>query len=169
MSAHALALYADAPVDDEALSSELRAIDGIPLVLAAQILGVVDEGADKVFDAAARAAGMTRIATELPYALMRGRSPLPEARSPNRFESLPDWDSQIAWLAAEAAGAMDAVRRHLTDKPRSFMTALLPLALVGPYFRALQTPRHEATRDLVEIAPLVRLWRIARAHWTGRL
>jgi 15-cis-phytoene synthase len=170
LSAHALALYADAPVDDEALSSELRAIDGIPLVLAAQILGVVvDEGADKVFDAAARAAGMTRIATELPYALMHGRSPLPEARSPNRFESFPDWHPQIAWLAAGAAGAMHAVRRHLTDKPRTFMTALLPLALVGPYFRALQTPRHEATRDLVEIAPLVRLWRMARAHWTGRL
>lgn len=170
LSAHAEALYVDAPADDQALNRRLRAIDGTPLALAAQILGVaVDERANEVLDAAARAAGMARIGLELPYALMHGRSPLPVARSPNPFESPADWHPQIAWLAAEAAAAMGVVRRHLADKPQAFITALLPLALVGPYFRALQMPRHEPTRDLVEIAPLARLWRIARAHWTGRL
>jgi 15-cis-phytoene synthase len=170
LSAHAEALYADAPADDRALNRRLRAIDGTPLALAANILGVADnERANEVLDAAARAAGMARIGLELPYELMHGRSPLPVARSPNPFESPADWRPQIAWLAAEAAAATDVVRRHLADKPQAFITAFLPLALVGPYFRALQMPRHEPTRDLVEIAPLARLWRIARAHWTGRL
>ena len=87
LSAHAEALYADAPADDRALNRRLRAIDGTPLALAAQILGVaVDERANEVLDAAARAAGMARIGLELPYALMHGRSPLPVARSPNPFE-----------------------------------------------------------------------------------
>jgi phytoene synthase len=33
----------------------------------------------------------------------------------------------------------------------------------------LQGARHEPVRDIVEIAPIARLWRIARAHWSGRL
>jgi 15-cis-phytoene synthase len=170
LSAHAEALYADAPADDEALNRRLRAIDGTPLTLGAKILGVAfDQRANEILDAAARAAGMARIGLDLPYELMHGRSPLPVARSPNPFETPADWHPQIAWLAVEAAAAMGVVRRHLADKPQAFITALLPLALVGPYFRALQMPRHEPTRDLVEIAPLARLWRIARAHWTGRL
>jgi phytoene synthase len=170
LNAHAEALYSDAPADDGALNRRLRAIDGTPLALAAKILGVaVDERANEVLDAAARAAGMARIGLELPYSLMHGRSPLPVTRSPNPFESPADWHPPIAWLAAEAAEAMAVVRRHLAEKPQAFITALLPLALVGPYFRALQRPRHEPTRDLVEIAPLARLWRIARVHWTGRL
>ncbi len=170
LSAHAHALYADPPADDAGLNLQLRAIDGTPFVLAAQILGVdIGEHADDVVDAAARAAGFARIGIELPRALMRGRTPLPKARSPNPFVSPQDWGPQIAWLAHEAAEAMGAVRRLLAGQPRAFTTALLPLALVEPYFRALQNTGHEPARDIVEIAPLARLWRIAWAHWTGRL
>ena len=104
-----------------------------------------------------------------PTRCSEGRTPLPKARSPNPFVSPQDWGPQIAWLAGEAAEAIGAVRRHLAGKPRAFVTALLPLALVEPYFRALQKAGHEPARDIVEIAPLARLWRIAWAHWTGRL
>jgi phytoene synthase len=170
LDAHAQALYADAPADDAALDANIAAVDGVPLECAAQILNVVfDARAKEIPSAAARAAGMARIARTLPYALSRGRLPLPEARSPNRYLSAQDWHPQIAWLATEAKDAMVTVRRLLKGEPRPLITALLPLALVEPYFRALQASRHEPTRDLIEIAPLARLWRIARAHWTGRL
>jgi phytoene synthase len=170
--AHTDALYADPPADDVALNSAFQAIDGTPLALAMQVLqGPLDADAHDLVAAAARASGLARIGLALPYTLAAGRSPLPETRMPEAAASkdAPDWRPQIAWLAKEAEAALAAVRRQLAGKPRAFTTALLPLALIEPYFRALQKPRHEPGRDIVEIAPLARLWRIARAHWARTL
>jgi phytoene synthase len=168
LRAHTDALFADPPADDMALNRAFRAIDGMPLAFAMRVLhGALDTDAEDLIDAAARASGLTRIGLTLPYALAAGRSPLPDARSPTSDDA--NWRSQIAWLADEAKAALSAVRRELVGKPRTFTTALLPLALIEPYFRALQDPRHEPARDIVDIAPLARLWRIARAHWTRRL
>lgn len=166
--AHMSALYADPPADDVALNDRFTAIDGTPLRLALEMLyGPLDADAADLANAAARASGLTRVALALPYDLAAGRSPLPEARAPGAADA--DWRPQIAWLAQEADAALHAVRRQLKGKTREFTTALLPLALIEPYFRALQDVRHEPRRDIVDIAPLARLWRIARAHWTGAL
>jgi phytoene synthase len=169
LAAHADALYPDSPASDDDLIARLRVIDGTPFRLAASILGI--ELDDQTIDAAARASGFARLGIELPYALMRGRALVPAVRAPNPFESdeAADWRPQIAWFAAEGLHGLSKVRRHLTGKPRVFTTALLPLALVEPYFRALQSPRHEPARDIVDLAPIARLWRIARAHWSGRI
>jgi phytoene synthase len=43
------------------------------------------------------------------------------------------------------------------------------LALVEPYLRALEKPGQNPLRDVAEIAPLQRIWRIGRAHWLGRM
>jgi len=169
LAAHANALYADPPADDAELNAQLAETDGTPFLLAAGIVGF--ELDQSIADAAGRASGLARIGRELPYALMHGRGLLPSERSPNPFEAgnTAEWRPEIAWMAAEATQALQDVRRHLTGKPRVFTTALLPLALVEPYFRALQNPRHEPARDIVDIAPVARLWRIARAHWSGRI
>jgi phytoene synthase len=169
LAAHADALYAEQPASDEDLIARLRIMDGTPFLLAAAILGI--ELDDETVDAAGRAYGFARLGTELPYALMHGRALLPMARAPNPFNEAEatDWRPQIAWFAAEGGRALADVRRHLTGKPRLFRTSVLPLALVEPYFRALQSARHEPARDIVDIAPIARLWRIARAHWSGRI
>ncbi len=169
LAAHADALYAEPPASDDAFFARLRIVDGTPFLFAASILGAnLDEA---TADAAARAWGLARTGLDLPYALAHGRALLPLARSPNPYEegSAADWRPQIDWLAAEGRRALADVRRHLTGKSREFTTALLPLALVEPYFRALEGARHEPARDIVEIAPIARLWRIARAHWSGRI
>ncbi|MBS0235590.1 MAG: squalene/phytoene synthase family protein [Proteobacteria bacterium] len=169
LAAHADALYADPPESDAELVARFRAVDGTPFLLAASILGTEMDAA--TLDAAARAAGYARSGIELPYALMHGRAILPDTRAPNPYEQgePPDWRPQIAWIVGEGRRALDDVRRHLAGKPRLLITSLLPLALVEPYFRALQNARHEPARDIVEIAPIARLWRIARAHWSGRM
>ncbi|HML29883.1 MAG TPA: squalene/phytoene synthase family protein [Hyphomicrobium sp.] len=169
LTAHADALYAERPANDDELAARLRAIDGTPFLLAGSILGIdLDE---EFVDAAGRAYGFARLGTELPYTLMHGREPLPLARSPNPYDQAEttDWRPQMDWLVAEGRQALQDVRRHLTGKSRLFTTAVLPLALVEPYFRALQDHRHEPARDIVDVAPLARLWRIARAHWSGRI
>ena len=169
LEAHADALYGEPPANDADLTKSMRILDGTPLLFAASILGVeLDEA---LLDAAARASGFARIGRELPYALMRGRALLPLARSPNPFgpDEPEDWRPQVAWLASEGREALGQVRHQLKGKPKAVTTALLPLALVEPHFRALQDPRHEPARDIVEFAPISRLWRIARAHWSGRI
>jgi phytoene synthase len=169
LAAHAEALYAEPPASDEDLVTRLHRIDGIPFRLGATILGI--ELDDDIADAAAKANGFALLGIELPYALAHGRLVVPLAQAPNPYgpDDMTDWRQQIAWFAAESHGALDSVRRHLAGKPRLFTTALLPLALVEPYFRALQNTRHEPARDIVDLAPIARLWRIARAHWSGRL
>jgi phytoene synthase len=169
LAAHADALYAEPPASDGDLIARLRTIDGTPFLLAASILGTEMDA--ETVDAAARASGFARLGIELPYALSHGRALLPNTRSPNPYEegTVADWRPQIAWLAAEGERALHDVRRHLAGKSRLLTTSLLPLALVEPYFRALQSTRHEPARDIVEIAPIARLWRIARAHWSGRI
>ena len=166
--AHMAALFADPPADDAALNESFRAIDGTPLAFALQILhGPLDAGAHNLIAAAGRASGLTRVARTLPNALAAGRTPLPEARIPTPPDT--DWRPQIAWLAREAQASLASVRSGLKGQARAFTTALLPLALIEPYFRALQKPGYDPSRDIVDIAPLARLWRIARAHWTGTL
>jgi phytoene synthase len=41
--------------------------------------------------------------------------------------------------------------------------------LVEPYLRALERPGRDLLRGAVEIVPLVRVYRIAMAHWLGRV
>lgn len=166
--AHMAALFADPPADDAALDESFWAIDGTPLAFALQILQESpDSDASALIAAASRASGLTRVARTLPNALAAGRTPLPEARVPTPPDT--DWRPQIAWLACEARASLASVRSDLKGKARAFTTALLPLALIEPYFRALQKPGYDPSRDIVDIAPLARLWRIARAHWTGTL
>ncbi|MFA7307965.1 MAG: squalene/phytoene synthase family protein [Hyphomicrobium sp.] len=166
--AHMAALFADPPADDAAMDESFRAIDGTPLAFALQILhGPLDAGANNLIAAASRASGLTRVARTLPNSLAAGRTPLPEARVPTPPDT--DWRPQIAWLACEARASLASVRSGHKGKARAFTTALLPLALIEPYFRALQKPGYDPSRDIVDIAPLARLWRIARAHWTGTL
>ena len=172
LGAQAQALCADPPVDDAVLSAELRIIDGMPLRFAAAILGVsIDGHVERVLAAAARASGLKRIAIELHYALRRGRSPISRARAPrpDHAGGQDDWRPRIAWLSAEAAAALGAMRHQLAGHPRVLTTALLPLALVEPYFRALEKARNDPARDIVEISPIASLWRVACAHWSGRI
>lgn len=169
LTAQADALYANPPAGEAELVARLDKTDGVPFRFAAAILG--EDLGDEIADAAARAYGFARLGLELPYALMHGRESLPPSRAPNPYHQneVTDWRPQIGWFAAEGTQALADVRRHLAGKPRLFTTALLPLALVEPYFRALQHARHEPARDIVEIAPIARFWRIARAHWSGRI
>ena len=57
----------------------------------------------------------------------------------------------------------------MANLPRPVRGAFLPLALVETYLRALERPGRDVLRSPAEIAPLTRAWRIAAAHWLGRI
>jgi 15-cis-phytoene synthase len=166
LSAHAAAMYGEEADTAEGFDADLIATDGTPFALAGAILGLEFDA--ETIALAGRAQGLTRIALELPYDTMHGRNRLPPMIA-GPHPNPPDLSAEIARLAADAKAELANLRRHLSDKPRGFVTPLLPLALLEPYFRALQKAGHEPARDIVEIAPIARMWRIARAHWSGRI
>lgn len=162
IAAEARALYPQAPESEDALADDVEARDGTPMRLAAQILGAgVDDG---VLSAAARAYGFARLARQLPYAAAAGRVTVP-AR--NRFVEL-DVTEENAYLTGAARTALGTLA-GLGAMERRARAALLPVALVEPYLRALQKTDYNPRSDLIEIAPVSRAWRLARAWMTGRI
>ena len=125
-----------------------------------------------------QAYGLARLLLGLPHALARGRVPLPQSRldacAVSNQELLSGEGGSnvaalIASLCAEARKALATSREQVANLPRQVRPAFLPLALVEPYLRALERPGRDVLRSVAEIAPLTRVWRIAAAHWLGRI
>lgn len=73
-----------------------------------------------------------------------------------RAETFSDFEA-----AAVAAGAhIEASRKLAADAPRLVFSALLPLALAPTYLRAVERG--------ASVTPLARVWRLWRAHRTGK-
>lgn len=171
MDARADDLVVAPPSDEAKFDAHLTRVDGIPLTLAARLLGI-DPGAaggGPILELAAPALGRSRVACELPYFLARGTSPLPPAGTPGNPESVAAWRAEIGRLGCEADARLRRLRSEFTCADNDLWKPLLPLALIEPYFAALQKRNFDPTRDLVEIAPIARLWHLARAYLVGRL
>lgn len=163
------------PFDDEAtFDAYLRRTDGGLLKLCATVRGV-GQGllAQDFLDAAARALGRVRIALDLPYFAAKARLPL--------------WPGAIGEASPDAAGGAEEARRalgHLQRGARSaqaevlqlskgaerrLIDAVLPVALLEPYLRALETKGRDPLRDVAAISPLSRVARLTWAHVRGHL
>jgi phytoene synthase len=75
----------------------------------------------------------------------------------------------LAGMRAQARASLAEARQRVANLPRDRRPAFLPLALVGPYLRAMERRGREALREPAEISPLARVTRIAAAHWLGRI
>lgn len=166
--------YADPVASQSAFEAYLDRTDTGPFQLAAMIAGVSREDAlQNVLIPAARAYGATRCLLRLPYAISRGRWPLP-------VDELGDID--VARLSdpgirqhADQARrtAIDQIRSELARAgksrlPRDLMAVLLPAALIEPYLHALQK-EDDWLHTPVEISPLTRAWRLWRAWRLAKL
>lgn len=160
-----------------ALESYLVAGEGAQFELAVQVLGGPAtfelQAASK---SAGRAYGLVRLLLALPHMLALGRLPLPRERlqQAGMADLLSDTDpARIAALMrdlhAEILLNFEAARQHVANLPRPLFVAFLPLALVHPYLRALDRPGRDSLREIAEVAPIRRIWAIARAHWLGRM
>ncbi len=171
-------LRPDPFADDEALSAHLAHSEGALFALAAHVLRV-PPGAERDAACAAcgQAYGLVRLLLALPHALSRGRLLLPRAHleanaAAGTLLFGAGEDRAVALLAdlrAQARRHIVTCRQHVMKLPRSARVAFLPLALVEPYLRALERPGRDPLREGAELAPLTRIWRIAAAHWLGRL
>jgi phytoene synthase len=180
IDACALELSAVAPADDAGLRDYLWKREGVPFALAARILApdVPAGQTDEAAGACGQAYGLARLLLVLPHTLASGRMPLPLSRLDAvgvRQQDLSAGSNSagvaevLAGLRSECRVALAASRQHVAKLPREVRTAFLPLALVGSYLRASERPDRDPLRGTAEIVPLVRVCRIAMAHWLGRM
>ena len=159
-------LYAAPPDNEEQLALQLEMKEGALFRLAAKILGANHTDiSGAIFSDAALAYGLARLGLSLPYDLARGRVPFPPALTADP----PDWKVTILGLANKSRLHLRQVRAACSTQPTAVKAALLPVALVEPYLRVLTRVAHDPARDIADIAPLTRAWRLAKTHISGRI
>lgn len=173
LDVHAHRLYADPPASHDALSLELDLTEGVMFDVAARVLGCAPKPLlARAVQSAGRGYGLARIATTLARSLSRGREPFPPRADWLTLASARDWRAELADIVVMSRACVDDLRVVLADMGRDragVMTAMLPVAVVEPYLKALQRLDHDPLRDIAEIVPLTRVARIAGAHLRRRL
>lgn len=170
LDAFAHTFYRAPPQDEAHLDLELSLIEGTPFAFAARICG---ETANAATDAATKAAGIAYglacLGLEFPRSLARGRVPLPglvnEDADINAVSAAEARRSLTAFAPARIA-AMKATFNALSPAGKA---SLLPVALVEPYLSASCAQGHDLTKELGDVAPLVRVWRVWRVYMSGRV
>ena len=177
IDAHASDLEAEPFPTEAALDAYLAGSEGAQFALARRMLGgPAPTEPDAASEAAGRAYGLVRLLLGLPQTLAQGRSPLPgrQLEQAGIADLAAEADpvkvaALMGNLYAEILRNFGAARQHVANLPRPLRIAFLPLALVRPYLRALERPGRDSLREVAEIAPLRRIWAIARAHWLSRM
>jgi phytoene synthase len=159
--------------DTAALDDYLGDTAGALFKLAAEVGMAEGRAAEpRALERAVRAAGiaygLTGLMRALPVHVRRGRADIPadgllrHGTSPAQLlagEGGEGLTELLAELRERARGALKSARQHLAELPPAARLAFLPLALVEPYLSALQ--RVDPLRQVAEINPLYRLWRLA--------
>lgn len=175
--ARAFDLYDDPMPDAAALDGYLAKTEAIPFELALRVLGVASSEAAELAAPAGRVFGFTRLLARLPVHLAAGRLPLPRevldrhgvtSATMLAGTTTPAVRAMVATLARDISATGAVLRPRIMALSRRQRASLLPLALVLPYVHAIGAHRRDPLRDIADLAPMTRVWRIAVAHWSGR-
>jgi phytoene synthase len=171
-------LYEDGIPDEPAFEAYLDETEGAAFRLALGVLGGPAAGTRELLcHTAASALGRAGLALTVPRLLAKGRLPFPprEAAITGDPRQLAEGPARAAArsvaqaLSRDARRDLAAFRANAKGLPAKAFPAFLPLALIEPYLRAIESPRHDALTGLAEISPLTRVFRLWLAHWRGRI
>jgi phytoene synthase len=173
IEARAAELYAEPFPGEAAFEAYVTAPAMAYFNLRAALLGSSDLMADPVAGKAARTIGLVRTCARLPQLIAKGRYPLPASRFDPTAASAGEIDEQDVRIAcfgllSEAATAWTALRPELQRVKPDLRRVVLPVALAGPYLRAMQHPGHNVLRDVADPSPLERMTRLWLAARFGR-
>lgn len=163
-------IYGAEIADFAQLEDDIDRTEGVLFRLADRILGAAsasDHGPAGAFNNAVQAYGLARAGLMLPFELARGRVSLPPALTGSAEHA--DWPGAIAALKSRAFAHLRERRSASPAGRRPHLLALLPVALVEPYFRVLSRAGHDPARTIGEILPLTRAWRLGKARVLWRL
>lgn len=177
IDAQSVLLHEEPIMDDQALAAHLAKTEGALFELALRILGSRSETAHALAMPAGRAYGIARLLVELPALWAQGRVLIPETRLAAAGLSLTDVQAGVPRERLEPVieGLIDQVRRDLDEArqrqgqlDRVQHAALLPLAVVEPYLRALRRTTRDPLREPLQLAPIRRVWALWWSHVSGR-
>ena len=167
--------------DDAALKDYLAATEGLVFALSVAILTGSEVAAHPSLRSAGIAYGLARGLGRLPASLRHGAVLLPLTRlaeagvSPEALEQRPlaagieaAVETIARGLELRARAGLDQARLELAGMGRAALPALLPLAMVEPYFAVQNRKGYRRLTQVVEPTPLTRLWRLWRGHRRGR-
>jgi phytoene synthase len=141
----------------EAVEAFTNQGQGTAVRLAARLLRATQLEPDvPLITAAAQCYGRMQLLRALPLLLQKGRDPL--AR-----DAHPDWVAIAAPLLADMRAEYAKVRRHAPSAEAAIRQSILPVALVGPYLKALEGLGPNIAFEQATISPLTRVWRIYAA------
>jgi phytoene synthase len=139
--------------------------------LAAEILGARGATLDQAASAAGMAYGLTGLMRALPVHAAQGHVFLPadalvrHGTSPDRVLAGSSSEGLLAVLGELRGKAREALAEawnHVAQLDASGQSAFLPLRLVDPYLAALEKKGRDPLREIADINPLYRFWRLAR-------
>jgi phytoene synthase len=157
--------------DWTALEVYLGATAGGLFALGAECLGSREPSLGRASSSAGLAYGLTGLMRALPVHAARGFIFLPAEelrRHGTSHEAVLAGQSEpgllglLEELRDTARAALDEARRHVAKLDRRGQAAFLPLSLVDPYLAALEKRGRDPLREIADINPLYRLWRMAR-------
>jgi len=156
--------------DWNALEAYLRDTAGALFALGAECLGAHGPSVEAASSQAALAYGLTGLMRALPVHAVSGRVYLPadalyrHGISPERVLAGTTSEGLLAVLAELRGKAKDALgeaRCHVAQLDPSAQAAFRPLCLVDPYLAALGKSGRDPLREIADINPVYRLWRMA--------
>jgi phytoene synthase len=160
--------------DWSALETYLHDTAGALFALAAACAGVPRAVIEPAAAQAGFAYGLTGLMRALPVHATGGRLYLPADRlrrhgtSPEAVlagTTEPGLLRLLEELRGEATASLADARSHIAKLDQPAQAAFRPLGLVEPYLAALATPGRDPLREIADINPLYRLWRLVR--WRG--
>lgn len=168
-------LYAMPFAEAAEFDSYLQDTDGALFALCAQVRGLTSVEERELVRLAALAWGRVRVARDLPYFAAMGRLPvwrdggLTAGFGIDAAEQKEGGVRLLAALASQARNRLIDLRNFASRLPSGAIDSVLPIALMEPYLRALETKARDPLRDVVMIAPLTRIIRMAWVRFRGRL
>ena len=153
------------------LQSYLHDTAGTLFMLAAQILGSRNDRLETAAAPAGIAYGLTGLMRALPVHIAQGRVYLPtdalkrHGTAPERVLLCNAGEGLFAVieeLLARAREALGEASHKVAELDKRGRAAFLQLRLVEPYLSALEKNRRDPLREVADINPLYRLWRLAR-------
>ncbi len=157
--------------DMAALGAYLNDTAGAVYALAAEILGARGASVEQAARSAGKAFGLTGLMRALPVHASHGLLFLPEdalrrhGTSPGEVlagETSQGLDDLLADLRANAMEALRDAQSRIAELDNAARSAFASLSLVDPYLASLEKFGRDPLREIADINPLYRLWRLAR-------
>jgi phytoene synthase len=156
--------------DWPSLEAYLNKTAGTLFALAGEIMGARGEALERASRPAGLAYGLTGLMRAMPVHVAHARVYLPSdalrshGTSPERVlagQADEGLRHLLAELYGKARSALDQALDQLAALDTPARAAFRPLSLVAPYLAALERSDRDPLREIAEINPLRRLWRMA--------